>query len=170
VGAARRPGEGASQFVAAVEVAKRPELRGLPAVVGGDGDPTRQVVAAALLGRALVSPRVGRPGAAVAGGGQLVAGAPGAGSACHPFTGGRFCPVPRTATPKASDGAAATATSSTDLVAVLPLTEWSRVMDYSCRCGPNAVVLTNGIWARIERSSVSGRGACDDWWCATAVG
>jgi DNA polymerase-4 len=37
------------QFVAAVEVARRPELRGLPVVVGGDGDPTRrrQVVATA---------------------------------------------------------------------------------------------------------------------------
>ncbi|MFD1529532.1 hypothetical protein [Pseudonocardia aurantiaca] len=38
----RRPGEGAGQFVAAVEIAKRPELRSLPAVVGGDGDPTRR--------------------------------------------------------------------------------------------------------------------------------
>ncbi|MEJ3748055.1 DNA polymerase IV [Actinomycetes bacterium KLBMP 9797] len=37
------------QFVAAVEVLRRPELRGLPVVVGGSGDPTqaRQVVATA---------------------------------------------------------------------------------------------------------------------------
>lgn len=37
------------QFVAAVEVLRRPELRGRPVVVGGDGDPTRarQVVATA---------------------------------------------------------------------------------------------------------------------------
>ncbi len=37
------------QFIAAVEVLRRPELRGLPVVVGGNGDPTqlRQVVATA---------------------------------------------------------------------------------------------------------------------------
>ncbi|KAB2348274.1 DNA polymerase IV [Actinomadura rudentiformis] len=37
------------QFVAAVEVLRRPELRGLPVVVGGDGDPTarRAVVSTA---------------------------------------------------------------------------------------------------------------------------
>jgi DNA polymerase-4 len=37
------------QFVAAVEIRRRPELRGLPVVVGGDGDPSRprQVVATA---------------------------------------------------------------------------------------------------------------------------
>ncbi|MCW6011225.1 DNA polymerase IV, partial [Micromonospora sp. CPCC 205371] len=37
------------QFVAAVEVLRRPELRGRPVVVGGSGDPTqaRQVVATA---------------------------------------------------------------------------------------------------------------------------
>lgn len=37
------------QFIAAVELRRRPELRGLPVVVGGDGDPTRrrQVVATA---------------------------------------------------------------------------------------------------------------------------
>jgi nucleotidyltransferase/DNA polymerase involved in DNA repair len=32
------------QFVAAVEVLRRPELRGRPVVVGGDGDPTRRGV------------------------------------------------------------------------------------------------------------------------------
>jgi DNA polymerase-4 len=37
------------QFIAAVEVGRRPELRGLPVVVGGSGDPTqrRMVVATA---------------------------------------------------------------------------------------------------------------------------
>lgn len=37
------------QFLAAVEIRRRPELRGLPVVVGGEGDPTRarQVVATA---------------------------------------------------------------------------------------------------------------------------
>ncbi|MCT9933631.1 DNA polymerase IV [Planotetraspora sp. A-T 1434] len=32
------------QFVAAVELLRRPELRGLPVVVGGDGDPTKRGV------------------------------------------------------------------------------------------------------------------------------
>jgi DNA polymerase-4 len=34
------------EFIAAVEVARRPELRGRPVVVGGDGDPTRRAVVA----------------------------------------------------------------------------------------------------------------------------
>ncbi len=32
------------QFLAAVEVLRRPELRGEPIVVGGDGDPTKRGV------------------------------------------------------------------------------------------------------------------------------
>lgn len=34
------------QFIAAVEVLRRPELRGRPVVVGGDGDPTKRAVVA----------------------------------------------------------------------------------------------------------------------------
>jgi DNA polymerase-4 len=34
------------QFIAAVEIARRPELRGLPVVVGGAGDPTQRAVVA----------------------------------------------------------------------------------------------------------------------------
>jgi DNA polymerase-4 len=34
------------QFIAAVEIARRPELRGRPVVVGGDGDPARRGVVA----------------------------------------------------------------------------------------------------------------------------
>jgi DNA polymerase-4 len=32
------------QFIAAVEILRRPELRGKPVVVGGDGDPTKRGV------------------------------------------------------------------------------------------------------------------------------
>ena len=32
------------EFIAAVEVLRRPELRGRPVVVGGDGDPTKRGV------------------------------------------------------------------------------------------------------------------------------
>src|SRR5689334_13003144 len=32
------------QFIAAIEVLRRPELAGLPVVVGGDGDPTKRGV------------------------------------------------------------------------------------------------------------------------------
>jgi nucleotidyltransferase/DNA polymerase involved in DNA repair len=32
------------QFIAAVEVLRRPELRGLPVIVGGDGDPAKRGV------------------------------------------------------------------------------------------------------------------------------
>ena len=32
------------QFIAAVEILRRPELRGRPVVVGGDGDPTKRGV------------------------------------------------------------------------------------------------------------------------------
>src|ERR1700689_106012 len=34
------------QFIAAVEILRRPELRGLPVVVGGDGDPAKRGVVA----------------------------------------------------------------------------------------------------------------------------
>ena len=32
------------EFIAAVEILRRPELRGKPVVVGGDGDPTKRGV------------------------------------------------------------------------------------------------------------------------------
>lgn len=35
------------EFLAAVEIARRPELRGKPVVVGGKGDPTERAVVAA---------------------------------------------------------------------------------------------------------------------------
>src|SRR5215207_653519 len=51
------------QFLAAVEVLRRPELRGRPVVVGGDGDPTRprQVVATASYEARALGVRAGMP-------------------------------------------------------------------------------------------------------------
>jgi len=34
------------QFIVAVEVLRRPELRGRPVIIGGDGDPTKRGVVA----------------------------------------------------------------------------------------------------------------------------